>query len=146
MIERLLSDALDEIFKDDEFSDCFLIEILISGSKVEVYIDSDEGLTLSKCQRISRKLERLIEDNSWMPDKYTLEVSSPGIDRPLKLHRQYKKNIGRTVDVKLISGERLKGTLEGVNDETILIKSEDNKDLEINFNTINTTKVLVSFK
>ena len=146
MIEGLLSEALVEIFKEVDFSDCFLIDIKSVGSKVEVYIDADEGITLGRCQKVSRKLEKLIEENGWLPETYTLEVSSPGVDRPLKLRRQYKKNVGRQVEVSLTSGERKKGVLQKVEEDYIVVKTEKNDEEQIDFSVINSTKVLVSFK
>src|SRR5688500_8236674 len=78
----------------------FLVEIRIKPTNnIKVFIDSDEGMPLSELIQYNRKLYKDIEENGMYPDgNFSLEVSSPGLDEPLKLHRQYKKNIGRYVE------------------------------------------------
>jgi ribosome maturation factor RimP len=81
-----------------------------------------------------------------------LEVSSPGVEEPLKLHRQYKKNIGRTVEVTMNDGTKKEGKLTTVNDDEIIIEEKTGqgkktviKTTNILFNQIKYTKVLVTF-
>ena len=101
MIVEKITDLLDKKFTEEDFSDCFLVDIKAHAhNKIDVFIDSDSGVTFEKCQKISRYLERFIDENGWLGEKYVLEVSSPGISRPLKFKRQYAKNIGRKVEVK----------------------------------------------
>ena len=80
-----------------------------------------------------------------MQGKYTLEVSSPGLDFPLLLHRQYVKNIGRTLEVETNEGEKLEGTLLKVNEETIELNFK-NESQSLKFEEIKQSKVKVSFK
>ena len=121
-IEALLA----EKFKEEEFEDCFIVDInLPKGNRVEIFLDSDSAMTFAKCQKISRYLEAIIDEENWLGEKYTLEVSSPGIDRPLKFLRQYKKNIGRTVAINLNSGEDFSGTLLTAADEKITIEYKE---------------------
>jgi len=120
-IERLLA----EKFQEEAFADCFLIEIKLSGNnKMEVFVDADSGITFEKCQHLSRYLEQYIDENNWLGERYTLEVSSPGVGRPLVQLRQYPRNIGRTVEVTLEGGKVCKGTLSAVNPEHIVITEE----------------------
>ncbi|HHS95283.1 MAG TPA: ribosome maturation factor, partial [Phaeodactylibacter sp.] len=113
-VERLLS----EKFKEEAFCDCFLVAVELSkGNKLEVFVDSDSGITFTKCQRLSRYLEKFIDEEQWFGDKYTLEVSSPGIGRPLKFVRQYHKNLQRRVEVKKKDGSKEKGILTSVGDD-----------------------------
>lgn len=150
MIEKLLSDALTTKFTEEEYNDYYLVEIVVKkNDKIEVYIDSDSVLNLRNCQRISRHLEHLIEENGWLGEKYTLEVSSPGVDRPLKLHRQYKKNIGRRIRVINDEDETLEGKLTAVTEDSItVIKKEKKKEEELilPIDKIKKAKILVSFK
>jgi len=152
-IEALLA----EKFQEEEFTDCFLVDIHLSaGNKLEVFVDSDSGITFKKCQRISRFLEKPIDEEGWLGEKYTLEVSSPGTSRPLKFLRQYPKNIGRKLEVKLLEGATKKGTLTKVEPSLIVLeekirvkegKKKVNKIIqyEIPFESIKQARVKISF-
>lgn len=104
----------------------YLVDVLWNGKtrKLEVFIDTDEGVTLGECQKISRLMEASLDITGQMPEDYILEVSSPGIERPLKLKRQYVKNIGRIIQVELIEGGLETGMLEKVDEEGIDVKPE----------------------
>lgn len=100
MIENRIEELLLEKFKEGDFQDCFLIEINMTSKKtIEIILDADEGLTLEKCQRISRYIENYLDTELPMGDDYTIEVSSPGVARPLMYQRQYPKHIGRTLQI-----------------------------------------------
>lgn len=125
MVESKIASLLDEKFQEEGFTDCFLIEVkLHAGNKLEVFIDSDTGITFEKCQKISRYLEPHLDEERWLGDDYVLEVSSPGISRPLKLRRQYPRNIGRQVEASLRDGSKKEGLLLAVNDEGITIEEK----------------------
>ena len=83
----------------------FLVEVRIKPTNnIKVFIDGDEGVVLSDLIQYNRKLYKELEDSGFYPDgNFSLEVSSPGLDEPLKLFRQYKKNIGRYVDITMNS-------------------------------------------
>jgi len=117
---------LDEKFREAAFADCFLVELKASAnnSKLEVFIDSDSNITFSKCQQISRYLESYLDEADWMSERYILEVSSPGIDRPLKFPRQYKKNIGRKLEVLYNKDEKRTGTLISADKEGIVLEEK----------------------
>ena len=128
MIELKIEALLAEKFSEPEYADCFVVDILYdTKAKLEVYIDSDSGITFSTCQRISRYLESYIDAEGWLGEKYILEVSSPGLDRPLKFFRQYVKNKGRTLEVTLQDGTSVKGILRSVNEEKIIIEKPAHK-------------------
>lgn len=157
MVEAQIASLLELKFQEADFIDCFLIELkLLPGNKLEVFIDSDSGITFEKCHKISRYIEKHLDENLWLGDKYMLDVSSPGISRPLKLHRQYVKNTGRKIEVKLEDGTLREGTLLRVNDEGIVLEEkvrvkEGNRKItqvletEIPFSAINKTIVKISF-
>jgi ribosome maturation factor RimP len=92
--------------------------------KLEVFIDSDGGVTLRDCQQLSRELEKEFDENQMLGENYILDVSSPGIDRPLKLKRQYVQNIGRIVRVELQDGGEIIGRLEKVEEDQIGVRPE----------------------
>jgi len=98
----------------------FLISVNCSiENKILVVVDGDKGVPLNECIRISRFIEnsfdREVED-------FALEVTSPDISEPLKLKRQYLKNFGRILQVKLVDQTELQGTLIEVNDEDIVLE------------------------
>ena len=125
MLEEKINSLLEEKYKEPEFSDCFTVDVRMSAAKkLEVFVDSDSTMNFRKCQRISRYLEGIIEENNWLGEKYILEVSSPGIDRPLKFVRQYIKNIGRELNLKLKDGEKKTGKLIAVEDAGIVLEQE----------------------
>lgn len=147
MIEKLLSDAVEARFREEDLKDCFLVAVETKGdARVEVYIDSDSSLSIDTCRKVSRHLEHLIEENGWLGEKYTLDVSSPGLDRPLTMLRQYRKNVGRQIKVVTIENETIKGTLAAVSEDQITVKISDKRSEEIAMENIKKAKILVSFK
>jgi ribosome maturation factor RimP len=76
-----------------------------------VYIDTPSGVTIEQCEKVSRFLNFNMENDSNFPEKYTLDVSSPGMDNPFKVQQQYDKNIGRHIEVVLLSGIKKEGVL-----------------------------------
>ena len=158
VIELQIESLLAAKFQEEEFQDCFLIEVNHHpNNKLDVFIDSDSGVTFEKCQKISRYLESILDEKGWLGASYVLEVSSPGIGRPLRLWRQYRKNAGRQVEVTLSDGARKEGTLTGVEEDHIvlqetLVEKEGKKKVNkqvltaIPFDQIKKTIVKISFK
>ena len=157
MISAQLTQLLEAKFQEEEFADCFIIEIKnLQNKRVEIYVDSDSGITFKKCQQLSRHLEAEIDEKGWLGEKYTLEVSSPGITRPLKFARQYPRNIGRKLEVKQLEGETKTGTLIEVDEKQITLESKQRikegkkkktvivQDI-ISFDNIKETKVKITF-
>jgi ribosome maturation factor RimP len=116
--------ALNVLWQDPNYSDCFLIDIQAKKQKVTVYVDADETMDFNKCRAISRYLEAKIEENKWLGEQYTLEVSSPGVGTPLKEVRQYPKNIGRVLAVTKLDDSTVEGLLKEVNEAHITIERE----------------------
>jgi ribosome maturation factor RimP len=157
LMDQHLVPLLQRKFLEPEFSDCFLLEIRVRpNNKVEVFLDSDEGITFEKCRLISRYLEEHIDEAGWLGEKYTLEVSSPGATRPLELPRQFPKHIGRKLKVDLHSGEIVKGKLTQAGEEAIVLevsrtekagkkKKKIVEDHEIAFENIKQAIVQLSF-
>jgi len=150
MLEETIERLLVERFKEEDLQDCYLVEVQKSkGDKVEVFVDSDGSLTLNKCRIISRHLEKHLEENGLVNDKYTLEVSSPGLDRPLTQMRQYVKNIGRKIRITDTEDQKVEGKLSSVDDQRILIVEKlkkEEKEHTFSFDQIKEAKILVSFK
>ena len=105
-----------------EEKDLFLVDIKFpAGRKIEVYVDSDEGIHIDECAAISRFLENKLDGSGLVPDNYILEVSSPGMTNPLKLPRQYKRRVGRVLEIVKSNGEQLAGKLISVSDNEIIL-------------------------
>jgi ribosome maturation factor RimP len=86
----------------EKSEDIFLVDLKITpGNQITVLLDADNGITIEKCTVINKALYKFIEESGFFPDgNFSLEVSSPGVGKPLKLLRQYKKNIGRRLERK----------------------------------------------
>jgi ribosome maturation factor RimP len=147
-IEELLQQLLDA---EPEY---FCISIKIKPThNIKVFMDGDKGLPIEKCVYFNRKLYKLIEEKGWYPEgDFSLEVSSPGIDEPLKIHRQYIKNIGRNVEVVFADDSKKEGKLMEVAEADIIIEHTTGKgkkavtqQLVIPFNNIKSTTVQVKF-
>jgi ribosome maturation factor RimP len=132
----------------------FLVEIRIKPTNnVKVFIDADEGVILSDLIEYNRKLYKILEESTLFPDgDFSLEVSSPGLDEPLKLFRQYKKNIGRYVDITLNDTTTRAGKLLEATEDGIVIETESGKGKKkeikqetILFDQIKNTKIQIKF-
>jgi len=109
-----------------EDQDIFLIDVDWNAStkKLVTYVDSESDLSLSRCQAISRFLEHQLDATELIGLKYALEVSSPGLDRPLVLSRQYPKNIGRILRIKLKDGSEIIGKLTKTSSAALTLEIE----------------------
>ena len=132
----------------------FLVEIRIKPTNnIKVFIDADEGINLAVLIQYNRKLYKLIEETALYPDgDFSLEVSSPGLDEPLKINRQYQKNIGRFVDVLLNDASKKEGRLIEATEDGIIIEYETGKGKKkelkqetILFTDIKNTKIQIKF-
>lgn len=141
LIDRIALLLEEKYTTDEAFADCFTVEIeLKPGQHLNVFADSDSGMTFEKCQSISRHLEKYLDENGWLGEKYVLEVSSPGIARPLKFTRQYRKNIGRQLAVTLSDKTEQTGLLKSADDtgivlENTVIEREGNKKKQVQVET-----------
>jgi ribosome maturation factor RimP len=110
--------------------DIFLVEIKIKPiNNIKIYLDADSGLGIEKCIKINRALYKIMEEMAIYPDgDFSLEVSSPGIEEPLKMHRQFLKNIGREVEVILNDGAVNTGKLVSVNENELEIEYTEGKN------------------
>jgi ribosome maturation factor RimP len=132
----------------------FLVEVKIKpGNNIKVFIDSDKGISIDKLTQYNRSLYKQIEESGiFYSDDFSLEVSSPGLDEPLKLHRQYIKNLGRFVEILLKDGIKIEGKLTAVSDTEIGVEeSKGNKKKpvtilhQVPYNDIKTTKIQIKF-
>jgi ribosome maturation factor RimP len=153
--EKILQIAEKNLSSDD----LFIVDLVITGNsgrqKISITLDGDNGVDIDKCAYLSRKVGNEIEETNLIDAAYVLEVSSPGVDQPLKLKRQYYRNIGRRVSVTLLDDSQINGLLKEVNEELIVLDAEKKdksskkiiiESRQIAFSDIKKTNVLVSFK
>ena len=155
MIDKaFVKEIIEEYLKD---SDKYLIDVsVLSNNTITVEIDSDQSISIEDCillnKYIESKLDREIED-------YELEVGSVGISQPFKVLRQYKKNIGKEVEVLQKGGKKYSGVLKDADEEKIILRVEKQikpegakrkvtveEELSLNYNEIKYTKNIIRFK
>jgi ribosome maturation factor RimP len=147
---KAISGIIESLLESDP--DKFLVEVRIApGNHIKVFLDGDSGITIEKCVAVNRGLYKKLEEDGLFPgNDFSLEVSSPGLDEPLRLHRQYVKNTGRFVEVQLKDGSRVEGKLTGVTDTEIVVEEIKGRKKEVIkhtllFENIKTTKIQVVF-
>lgn len=137
-----------------EQADHFLVEVkLLPHNKLQVFVDAEKGITINKCAEISRALQKVLEEEKWLGDNYEMEVSSPGMESPLKVLKQYFRRIGREVEVLLNNGIKYEGILRKANEQEIeieIIKKISKKETlsemkTILFTDIKHTKLILNF-
>jgi ribosome maturation factor RimP len=146
-VEKKLSELLTEL------PGYFLVEISVKPTNnIKVFVDADQGAAIDQLSRINRALYKWVEENLFPNGDFSIEVSSPGLDEPLKLDRQYLKNIGRMVEIVLKNGLKKEGKLINVSENEIVIEEEIGKGKKkeviqhiILKEEIKTTKVQVKF-
>jgi len=152
-IENRVKELIEEKISDRP--ELFLVEVkMLPNNKLIIHVDGDEGISIQDCAAISRHVGFHLEEENTIEKAYNLEVSSPGVGEPLKMKRQYEKNIGRDLSIKLIGGELKEGKLLSMNDSSITIEAKVKEkgkkaqlvETTIGFDNIIETKVLISFK
>lgn len=130
------------------------VEYKATSKKLTVFIDADTALTIEQCRKFNSFLSEKLDEVDFGEGKYTLEVSSPGVDRPLKLFRQYKKHVGRELKVKLLAQTELTGKLTEISENGIVLELKDSKKgykvkiptlKKIDFKDIDKATVQISF-
>ncbi|MTI21078.1 ribosome maturation factor RimP [Fulvivirga sp. RKSG066] len=135
----------------------FLVDVIISSkkgpNKVLILLDGDEGVNIDDCADLSRAVSNEIEESNLISDAYRIEVSSPGVDFPLSMDRQFQKNIGRTVKVSLDDGKDVKGELKAYDDKSLTLevtkgkgKKKEVEEVTLPLLNIKKTIVQISFK
>ncbi len=152
-VEDRVIELVEEKIADRD--DLFIVSVkFLKNGVLEILLDGDQGISIDDCVKVSRHVGFHLEEENVIETAYRLEVSSPGIDSPLELPRQYQKNVGRNVKVKLADGNKREGKLVSVSDSAIVIeekvKEKGKKAVEVQtelpLDQIKETKVLISFK
>ncbi len=141
---EILSKIVNETLKEKEL---LLVEIKSDNNyNFKVFIDKPVGnVTIDDCVAVSRSIEHKLED---VFENFSLEVSSPGLTSPFKIPEQYKKNIGKEVEILTTDGKKEKGILKDVAHDKITLetnKKKETKEIEINFDNIKKAKLVLKF-
>jgi ribosome maturation factor RimP len=131
-----------------EGTDKFLVNLKITpDNRIFVDIDGDNGVTIDDCIELSRTVENQLDRDE---EDFELNVGSAGADQPLKLTRQYRRHVGRDLEVVTFAGESVEGTLEDAGDEGIVLRTKGTKKtapqtLRYAYSDIKTAKVVIKF-
>lgn len=116
---------------------------------LRVYIDKEGGVSLNECELVTRALNPILDEKDPIKDNYYLEVSSPGLDRPLKKDKDFVKYQGRDVEIKLyksIDGSKLhEGELVGLTEDKNIKVIIDNKEVEFNKKDVALIRLAIKF-
>jgi len=152
-IEKRVRELVEE--KIAEKPNLFIVDVKMhTNGKLMILVDGENGVGIDDVAAISRHVGFRLEEENLIETAYNLEVSSPGIDTPLTSLRQYLKNIGRNLAIKMADGTKREGKLSGITEDAIIIEEktkEKGKRAElveavIPISKITETKVLISFK
>lgn len=148
-IIKFVTEKIEELLDN---SALFLVDVKIKPTNnIKVFLDGDAGITIDAVSKMNRALYAQIEEAAIFPDgDFSLEVSSPGIDEPLKFFRQYRKNLGRKVEVTLKDETKVMGMLKEATEAEITIEEVIGKKKEVQervipFDNILKTVVQISF-
>jgi ribosome maturation factor RimP len=129
----------------------FLVDVVFRGDQrnriVEVYVDGENNVSADNLAEISREINKTIEEQDLIKESYRLDVSTPGVDRPLKYIKQFPKHLNRKIEITYKAEEGLKtltGKLVGIKGEELTFLSEKN-NLIVEYKNITKAKVLISF-
>lgn len=146
MIEKIK--ILELVNAAIEGTDKYLVNLKVTpDNRIYVDIDGDNGVTIDDCIALSRAIEGQLDRDE---EDFALDVSSAGADQPLKLTRQYVKNIGREVDVVTYDGEKVSGRLDAADDEEVTVhvagsKKSAARDVTLKRKDIKSTRVVLQF-
>ena len=153
-LEERIRQLIDEKLADRP--DLFIVEIkIVNNTKVTILLDGDNGIGIHDCALVSRHVGFHLEEENLIDQAYNLEVGSPGLDTPLVLERQFQKNVGRLLEIKLLEGKKTQGTLVSSTPDSLTIleevKEKGKKKVKITEKTIQKTEIVevkvgVSFK
>lgn len=129
---RIARELLEQVLSD--LPEYFILEVKVrpfrNGFIVSAFIDTDKGISIEECSQVSSRYEQVLEKSPVFEQLYRLEVSSPGIDRPL-VPRQFLRNVGRKIEIQLNEQEKYLGTLSQATtfDFTVEIPADKKKKI-----------------
>lgn len=123
-------------------ADIFVVDVVVSknNNHINVYLDGDAGLNVDTCGKVSRELEAWLDEADQIPQQYTLNVSSAGVDQPLNKRRQFPKNVNRNLKVKT-SATEYSGKLVLIDSGNLVLKTDKQKTVPLAFEDVKDARV-----
>ncbi|MFO7851224.1 MAG: ribosome assembly cofactor RimP [Bacteroidota bacterium] len=147
--KKIVIEVVDDFISD---KDIFLVDTRVStANRITVLVDKPSGITIDECAMISRYIETKLDRER---EDYELNVSSPGLNMPFRVRKQYEMSIGKTVEVIDKEGKKIKGILTNVGGEgfeiesekTTLGKKKETEEISFNFDDVKIVKEVIRFK
>ena len=148
---ELRTEQLVQPIIDENHFELVDVEYVKEGANwyLRVYADKEGGINIDDCVLISRALEAKLDEDDFIQEAYILEVSSPGLGRPLKKDKDFERSIGRDVEIKLYrpieKQKEWEGTLVSYNNDSITITLEDGANMEITRSDIALIRLALDF-
>ncbi len=127
------------------------VEYVREGSNwyLRAYIDKEGGINIDDCELVSRALSDKLDEKDFIEDAYILEVSSPGLGRPLKKDKDFTRSIGELIEIKLYKAinkqKEFEGVLTAFSKDTVTIECEDGEDITFNRSDIALVRLAIDF-
>jgi ribosome maturation factor RimP len=149
LLHQNIKEIVEQVISSKNF---FSIDLIIRGENknhvIEVYVDSEKNVSADDCAEISREINKEFEEKNIFESGYRLEVSSPGVNRPLKLLQQFPKHINRKFDVSYRESDIVKkitGTLKSIESNNLVFMKNNREEIQIDFENIIKAKIIISF-
>ncbi len=149
-IESTVTKYLEPIAEDFKY-EIVDVEYVKEGSTwyLRIYLDKPGGITIDDCEKASKALEVILDEKDPIKGAYILEVSSPGLDRPLKKEADFKRSMGKIIDVKLFKAthnqKEFQGELQSFKDGIVTIVTDKDETLEFNLKDIAIARPAIIF-
>lgn len=149
-IEKKTEELVMPIIEQNNF-ELVDVEYVKEGSSyyLRAYIDKEGGITVDDCEIVSRALGDLLDEKDFIEESYILEVSSPGLGRPLKKEKDYKRSVGKELEIRLYKAvnkqKEFYGILESYDETSVTISDEDNNELTFEKSDIALIRLAVHF-
>ncbi len=149
-LETKIKELLEEIIINLGY-ELYDVEYIKEGKDyfLRIYIDSNMGITLEDCEKVSNSISDILDESNYIKDQYFLEVSSPGIERNLRENSHFKSNIGKMIEVKLFrkieNKKDIVGVLEGFDDEYLILNLNNNQTINIERSNISLVKTVYNW-
>ena len=127
------------------------VEYVKEGSNwyLRAYIDKPGGITVNDCEVVSRRLSDILDEEDYIDDAYILEVSSPGLGRPLKKEKDYKRSLGKLIEIRTYrmveKRKEFTGVLKEYDEKTVTIEEEDGTIKTFDKSEISLTRLAFDF-
>lgn len=148
--EQKTQELLEPIMQEHSF-ELVDVEFVKEGSNyyLRAYIDKPGGITIDDCEVVSRRLSDLLDETDFISEAYILEVSSPGLDRPLKKEKDFQRSLGKDVEVRFyraVDGvKEIEGTLVAYDRDSITLEDEESSQLTLSRDNIALIRLAIDF-